>query len=76
VTRWLVAVLGAALWTAAAGTAQAQEPDPCTGGYVALCLSPSLTPSIHLLPILEGGAIQLGPIEKVCVLPGSCPDQA
>jgi hypothetical protein len=72
--RWLVVVVtGAALWTVTGGPAQAQEPDPCTGGYVALCLSPSLTPSVNLLPILEGGAIQLGPIERVCVLPGSCP---
>lgn len=62
-----LAVLGLAscLVVAAPATASAAD-EGCTGGYVALC--PSLT--VNLLPILQDGAIA---IDRICVLPGSCP---
>ena len=49
----------------------AQAEDDCAGGYVALCFEPTL--NILPIPILDGGAIQFGPIDRICVLPGSCP---
>lgn len=68
----VVAAAAGILWAGMGTAARAQEPDPCTGGYVALCLSPSLN-LLPIGPILEGGAIQIGPIERFCLLPGSCP---
>lgn len=65
--RRALAVLGLAtcLVVAAPVAASAQD-EGCTGGYVALC--PSL--EVNLLPILQDGAIA---IDRICVLPGSCP---
>lgn len=64
-----IGALAALLTLGTARSAAAQEA-PCVGEQVAICLQPVLAPSVQLLPILQDGAIA---IDRICVLPGSCP---